>query len=222
MNDCLMATIKTGHAAPPGTPERQAAEDAWAELYKRVVPLLVSVAAKRLPTDIFRQGEEQQEIAHRVMLRIWDEADAFTGSGFNAWACWRARNMAMDVARWHQRRGRMLDIGTFLSCLEGLHASDTPAERTVRAQLSHEDDYSAGDDISARRVRLVLGALQPRQRLVILHSMKHSDKPSPEQAGLFGLTRGAYKSLLHRSRREFIRIWRERYGGLPLRLERAS
>jgi RNA polymerase sigma-70 factor, ECF subfamily len=141
-------------------------------------------------------GEPQlaRDLTQEAFCKAWQALPRFRPEYEQGWLYRIATNVAID----HTRHARLV-------AMERLESA--AAARAARPPVAPDDPEreAVGAEVG-RQVRAVLARLDPRHALALaLYYLR--DLPYAECARRLGLAVGTFKTLLHRARAQFARVW---------------
>jgi RNA polymerase sigma-70 factor (ECF subfamily) len=173
----LMLRVRDGNAA--------AFEDLVRKYQQRLVGILEHLVGHR---------QQAEDLAQEVFLRVYRaRANYEPRAKFSTWLFTIANNVARNSRRSMSRRIQTRAAG------EGSESSDLPLAEMVQAASGAMPARQLERAEVAELIRLALGSLSERQRLVLLLG-KFENMNYDDIAETMGLTRSAVKSLALRAR----------------------
>jgi RNA polymerase sigma-70 factor (ECF subfamily) len=145
----------------------------------------------RVIARVVRDHARAEELAVEVFLKLWRNARAQQGENAEGWLYRVAVRAGLDELRRQARRARYESLIGF-----------------VRGSLTPEEIHTATEE--QERVRLVLGAIEPRQAELLL--LRSDGFRYEEVASALNLNPASVGTLLSRAQQAFRKEYIKRYG----------
>jgi len=171
--------------------------DAFARLYDRFAPLVVSVCRRRGLGSL----PDQEDACQEVFIRAYRKLDEVDGARkLAAWLCAVACHVCNERRRAGVRRTRHEERAVNTLAMPSMQ------QQSERDRISPVE-ASAGSE-QLERLTLALGALAEDERLAIHLYYLESD-PVRSASSILGLSRSGYYKLLARARARLTELMRE-------------
>jgi RNA polymerase sigma-70 factor, ECF subfamily len=146
-------------------------------------------------------GDEADDLAQEVFLRLYRQPPRNTGADLAAWLYRVATNLGYNALRGRRRLERYRDM---LGAMTGALGWQRQPEDPVQA---------AGRREEAGRVRVILAELRERDAAILV--LRHQGLSYREVAATLGVAPGSVGTMLARAERAFRELYVSRYGGAP-------
>jgi RNA polymerase sigma-70 factor (ECF subfamily) len=160
-------------------------ERAYAELLSRYRARVYGLALRMV-----QNADDASDIAQEAFVRAFQSLSTFDRSkSFGAWIARITANLCIDHYR--RRRLALVSLDAPVDSARGERAREFPDKTPIADELLSLDE-------SKRRMDVLLDALPPRYRMVVLLRYKE-DLAYEEIAGTLGIPLGTVKARLHRA-----------------------
>ncbi|MGH2739991.1 MAG: RNA polymerase sigma factor [Actinomycetota bacterium] len=186
---------------------------AYAEIYRRYLPLIRSICMKLLGN-----ADDAEEATQESMLRVFQALPDFNGSyHLKAWVARIATNVSLDELRARARR-IVADIELEEQLLSSGYTGTGNGHKVVGGLNGHDRSESNGYELGpeealeqatdGQEVRDALSALSERHRKA-LYMRAVEGRSHEEIAEALGTTPKRSKALIYRAKESFRRSWKE-------------